>query len=115
MEDRRKYRRMDIEVRVSMEELTVDDQPTGEKILVDVRDVSRNGLSFTCDKKLDMYACFAVEMSLWNGESMNTIVKIVRGNMVESGYEYGCIFVGLTDVDEFRIQVHEILQEYEGQ
>ncbi len=113
MQEKRRYRRMNIEVSVNLEAIGSDNSLTGETIQVEVQDVSRNGLSFVCNEKLDMYACFAVNMTLWNGEGLNTIVKVVRGNLVEKGYEYGCIFVGLTDVDEFRIQVHEILQAYE--
>ena len=82
---------------------------------VDVTNISKTGLAFRVqDVKFDAGACFDARIQIWTKETIDTVFKVVRVNELENGlYEYGCIFVGMTDTDALKIEIYQLFNDAE--
>lgn len=56
-----------------------------------------------------MYECL---LTIWTKEVIQCFIEIVRSEKQENGYHYGAIFVGMTEMDAYRIQVYQTIEEY---
>ena len=54
MEEKRKNKRLDLDVNVQLERLDEDGVTTLKFVHVDVTDISKSGIGFDCKKKLEM-------------------------------------------------------------
>ena len=77
--------------------------------------ISKTGLAFRVqDVKFDAGACFDARIQIWTKETIDTVFKVVRVNELENGlYEYGCIFVGMTDTDALKIEIYQLFNDAE--
>ena len=82
MEERRKHKRLDLEVMVELERLDEESVTTLKYVHVEVTDISRSGLE---------------------------IVR--RDALPEGGYKYGCRFIGMTDTDALKIDIYQIFND----
>ena len=55
MEEKRKNKRLDLDVNVQLERLDEDGVTTLKFVHVDVTDISKSGIGFDCKKKLEMW------------------------------------------------------------
>ena len=81
MEERRKHKRLDLEVMVELERLDEESVTTLKYVHVEVTDISRSGLGFK--SKADL----------------------------EIGSYYGCRFIGMTDTDALKIDIYQIFND----
>ncbi len=112
MEERRRNLRTELHAELLMKRL---DRGGGEeKVEIKVCDVSKTGIGFVCAEELEkgsVYECF---LTIWTKEVIQCFIEVVRNEQREDGYHYGAIFVGMTEMDAYRIQVYQTVEEYKG-
>ena len=115
MEEKRKNKRLDIGVKVEIERIDEDNVTTVKYMEVEVTNISKTGLAFRVpDVEFNEGACFDAKIQIWTKETIDTIFKVVRVNKLEDGtYEYGCIFVGMTDTDALKIEIYQLFNDAE--
>lgn len=109
MEERRKSRRMDLEARLIVKRLD-----SGEKreVIINISDVSRTGVGFSCSDKLELQAVYECHLTIWTKEVIHAFLQIVRANMRgEDDFHYGAVFIGMSEQDATRISVYEKFSE----
>ena len=97
MEEKRKHKRLDLDVSVQLERLDKDGVTTLKYVHVDVTDISRSGIGFSSKQKLEV------------GTYYDT--KIVRRVDAEGGSHYGASFIGMTDTDALKIDIYQIFND----
>ena len=105
MEDRRKNKRIELESRLIIKRL--DDPSTAEEVSIDVIDVSRTGVGFTCSKPLQIGAVYEAFLTIWTKEVLHAFIEIVRIVKEDATYSYGGIFIGMPEMDAARIAVYD--------
>lgn len=115
MEEKRKHKRLDINVKVEIERIDEDNITTVKYMDVEVTNISKTGLAFRVpDVEFDIGTCFDAKIQIWTKETIDAVFKVVRSNMVgDNVYEYGCIFVGMTDTDALKIEIYQLFNDVE--
>ena len=115
MEEKRKHKRLDINVKVEIERIDEDNITTVKYMDVEVTNISKTGLAFRMpDVEFEIGTCFDAKIQIWTKETIDTVFKVVRVNELENGvYEYGCIFVGMTDTDALKIEIYQLFNDAE--
>ena len=85
MEEKRKNKRLDLDVNVQLERLDEDGVTTLKFVHVDVTDISKSGIGFD--------------------------IQIVRSEEKPDGFHYGGVFIGMTDTDALKIDIYQIFNE----
>jgi len=107
MEERRKSRRMDLEARLIVKRLDSDEK---REVIINVSDVSRTGVGFSCSDELELQAVYECRLTIWTKEVIHAFLQIVRANMGEV-FHYGAVFIGMSEQDASRISVYEKFSE----
>ena len=113
LEERRKYKRLDLDVNIRLQRISEGDITTEKYLHVDVTNASEGGIGFRTTHELEVGSCFDTNITIWTKEVITTVIKIVRKTEVEGGFEYGCIFVGLGTSDALKIQIYQMLHDNE--
>lgn len=112
MEDRRKSKRMDLEARLMVKRLDLEEK---QAVLIQITDVSRTGVGFSCEDKLELGAVYECYLTIWTRDVIHTFLEIQRiGTEGQKPYHYGAIFVGMSQQDASRISVYENFNEAQG-
>jgi c-di-GMP-binding flagellar brake protein YcgR len=113
MEERRRHKRLDLDVSVELERLDTEGTTTLKFVHVDVTDLSKLGIGFQCDKQLEIGSFYDVRLTIWTKEIISSVIEIVRCVPSEDGakYQYGCRFVGLSETDALKIEIYQIFDE----
>ena len=112
MEEKRKHKRLDLDVKIQLERLDEDGVTTLKYVHVDVTDISRSGIGFTCQKKLDNGTYYDTKIQIWTKEVVDAVIEIVRcEDDSANGYHYGAIFIGMTDTDALKIDIYQIFND----
>ncbi len=105
MEERRKSRRMDLEARLIVKRLDSDEK---REVVINISDVSRTGVGFSCSDKLELKAVYECRLTIWTKEVIHAFLQIVRANEKEEDIcHYGAVFIGMSEQDASRISVYE--------
>ena len=115
MEEKRKHKRLDINVKVEIERIDEGNITTVKYMDVEVTNISKTGLAFRMpDVEFEIGTCFDAKIQIWTKETIDTVFKVVRSNRLEDNtYEYGCIFVGMTDTDALKIEIYQLFNDVE--
>lgn len=109
MEERRKNRRMNLASRLVMKRL--DNPVQGEDVGIEVTDVSKSGVGFTCTEILTIGAVYESFLTIWTKEVLHAFLEIVRIEKKEDGiFEYGAIFIGMPEMDAARIETYNTME-----
>lgn len=111
MEEKRKHKRLELDVSVQLERLDEDGITTLKYIHVDVTDISRSGLGFSSRKKLEVGTYYDTRIQIWTKEVVDAVVEIVRQEQTEDGYKYGSSFIGMSDTDALKIDIYQIFND----
>ena len=112
MEEKRKSKRLDIGVKVEIERIDEANITTVKYMEVEVTNISKTGLAFRVPVEFEVGACFDAKIQIWTKETIDTVFKVVRVNKRDDGvYEYGCIFVGMTDTDALKIEIYQLFND----
>lgn len=87
------------------------DNGIDQEVTVDIHDVSKSGIGFTCNEELQIDSVYESYIRIWTQEVIHTLLKVVRKTKQEEGYLYGAIFMGLSEVDAFRISVYDTMDQ----
>lgn len=73
---------------------------------ITILDISKGGIGFLAKEELPVNFYFNAKIDLGNGKQFYSVLKILRVEELEEGYNYGCEFTGLADIlsiyiDEF--------------
>ncbi len=110
MEERRKYKRLDLEGEIMMKSIDLGKDET-EPVKINILNCSRAGMGFQSECQLVMGDNYEANLTIWTKEVIHVFIKIVRGTMLEEGFEYGAIFIGMPEYDRQRISVYETVQD----
>ena len=109
MDEKRKSTRTGLQAALLLKRI---DQQTGEKVAIQIKDVSQNGIGFWCDRELDLGAIYECNLTLWTKEVIQCFLEIIREEKSKDEYTYGTTFVGMTEMEAQRIQVYQTVEEY---
>ncbi len=111
-EERRRSKRLPLEVDLKLEELEIDEVVTVKYLNVEVTDLSRSGIGFKCRHDLEVGKYFDTKLQIWTKEVIDCVIEIVRKSEGEDGYKhYGCIFVGMNETDVLKIDIYQMFNE----
>lgn len=111
MEEKRKHKRLDLDVTIQLERLDEDGVTTLKYIHVDVTDISRSGVGFKAAQELATGTYYDTKIQIWTKEVVDAVIEIVRCKEVEGGYQYGAVFIGMTDTDALKIDIYQIFND----
>jgi len=113
MEEKRRNKRLDIDVKVEIERIDEANVTTVKYMEVEVTNISKTGLAFKVPGvEFEVGACFDARIQIWTKETIDSVFKVVRVNKGEDGVnEYGCIFVGMTDTDALKIEIYQLFND----
>lgn len=109
MEDRRRSKRLQLDSK-----LIIKSVDNAEEVGIDILDVSKSGIGFKAEKLLSIGELYEAFLTIWTKEVIHTFLKIVRIELLESGYAYGAVFIGMPELDASRIEVYQAVSEHEG-
>lgn len=115
MSERRKSKRMDINVTIKLNELRsgiVSEGANKNEIEVAIVNISKDGLAFRTEEKLQLNTFYDANVVLWTKETIQTVIEIVRmENYGDEATLYGCRFIGVLPADQLKIQIYEMVQD----
>lgn len=112
MEEKRKHKRLDLDVSIQLEKLDQGDVTNLKYIHVNVVDISRSGIGFVSDQELTVGTYYDTKIQIWTKEVIDSVLEIVRQEPLADGkYKYGCVFVGMTDTDALKIDIYQIFND----
>ena len=110
MVERRKSKRTILKSKLLAKRL---DSDVNEEIGVDVKNVSKTGIGFSCDEILEMGAVYEAYLTIWTKEVIHAFIEIVRIEKTAENYEYGGLFIGMPEIDLQRIDVYNVVSDAE--
>ena len=107
MEERRRSERHPLNSTIVIRRL---DNGSTEEVQIDITDVSKTGVGFNCKEPLTIGAVYESYLQIWTKETLHAFLEIVR--IVKEGgtFSYGCIFIGMPEMDSSRISVYETVE-----
>ncbi len=109
MDEKRKAKRLDLDVVIELSRIDDDDDVTTVKMArVDVADLSRNGIGFTTKQELKIGSFYNTKLQIWTKDIIEAIIKVVRCKEEDGLYHYGASFVGMIDKDALKIDVYQM-------
>lgn len=109
MEERRRNKRMDLEAKLMVNRLDSDEK---REVIINILDVSRTGVGFSCSDMLELNAVYECHLTIWTKEVIHVFLQIVRTDMEgPNTLHYGAVFIGMSEQDAARISVYEQFSE----
>jgi len=112
MQEKRKNKRLDLDVTVELERLDTDEITTLKYIHVETTDLSKSGIGFKSKQILEVGSFYNTKLQIWTKEVIEAVIEIVRRVETEDGYEYGASFIGMIDKDAMKIDIYQIFSDY---
>ena len=85
----------------------LDSDESGEEVTIDITDVSKGGVGFTCNKALQIGAVYESYLEIWTREVLHAFIEIIRIEKRGDTYFYGSSFVGLPEMEAQRIATYQ--------
>ncbi len=109
MQERRKNQRIGLEGKLLVKRM--DQGGRADKVGIEINDCSKTGVGFTCMERLDMGAVYEAYLTIWTKEVLHVFLEIVRVENNRNGrFEYGAIFIGMSEMDASRIETYGTIQ-----
>ncbi len=114
MEERRKNKRLELNSRLLIKPLNAEGNP--QDVMIDIEDVSKTGIGFTCDQPLTIGTVYEGFLTIWTKEVLHAFLEIIRIEKADDTYSYGATFVGMPEMDASRISLYDTVNsELENQ
>ena len=114
LEERRKDRRLDLDVTVELSRIDEGDGVTTLKLVhVDITDLSHSGIGFKSNQELKVGSYYNTKLKIWTKEEIDAIIEIVRCDKTDNGYIYGASFVGMIEADSLKIDIYQLFYEHD--
>ena len=104
-QERRRNKRIELESRLIIKRL--DNGGAEEQVAIQVADISKAGLGFSCTLPLEIGAVYEAYLTIWTKEVLHAFVEIIRIEKLEETFKYGGIFIGMSEVDAARIEIYD--------
>lgn len=111
MEEKRKHKRLELDVTVELERLDEDGVTTLRYSHVEVVDISRTGIRFKAGQRLEVGSHYNTKIQIWTKEIIDVVIEVVRCEELEDGYRYGGIFIGMSNTDALKIDIYQIFND----
>lgn len=85
-----------------------------EDAQIEITDVSKTGIGFSCNKLLDIGAVYESFLRIWTQEVIHAFVEIVRIEKTGQNYSYGAIFIGMPESEAARIEAYDTIESMKG-
>ncbi|MCL2255016.1 MAG: PilZ domain-containing protein [Lachnospiraceae bacterium] len=108
MSERRKGVRLNLDTSVVIQRIDENDD---EEINIEIIDVSKSGVGFSCNKALQIGAVYESFLRIWTKELIHAFLEITRIEKKEDTFEYGAFFVGMPEMDAARIDNYGIIEK----
>lgn len=109
MEERRRNRRTNMPEKLKIRKL--GSSLHENEVEVQVLDVSKTGIGFSCSKVLQIGEVYEAFMPIWTREVLHAFMQIVRIELRGDSYNYGALFIGMPEIDLARIEVFQTVNE----
>ena len=110
MDERRKSKRTELKSKLIIKRL---DGSEHKETTIDIIDVSKSGVGFSCKEALNIGAVYESYLTIWTQEVLHAFLQIVRIELQGDGYSYGAVFIGMPEMDASRIEVYQTVSENE--
>ena len=108
MNERRKNKRSELSSRLVIKRL---DGEGVDEVAIEVVDISKTGIGFTCTQPLGIAAIYEGYLTIWTKEVLHAFVEIVRIEKKQDTFEYGAIFIGMPEMEASRIEVYQAFND----
>ena len=81
-------------------------QTGGALVPVDIIDISKDGIGFSCSAALTMNAIYEMDLTIWTKDVIHTFVNVTRFDNKKN--MYGAIFTGMNENDSGKIRIYEM-------
>lgn len=101
MEEKRKSKRLDVDMSLNISDIFKQDNVKIENIDAPIRvtNLSKSGIGFESEATLPVGYYFNAKINLGNSDStLYTVVRIIRAEGTPYGMYYGCEFIGLAPI-----------------
>ena len=105
MEERRKRKRLELQSKIIIKSL--NDPGTQHEAVIDIIDVSKTGVGFSCNLPLEIGTVYEAFLTIWTKEVLHAFIEIVRIEKAGDKFNYGSIFVGMPGMDASRIAIYD--------
>ena len=116
--DKRKADRLGINVSIKLQSINnekfVSIEPNANAFEVNVLNLSKTGIAFTCKEFLPLNSFYEANVLLWTKETFRATIEVVRMEVIPDDKEnimYGCRFIGITAADQVKIDVYQMVSE----
>lgn len=106
MEERRRNNRIKLTSTLLIKRL---DRDTQEPVEIEILDVSKSGVGFSCSKPLEIGAVYESNLRIWTQEVLHAFLEIVRIEKAAEGFIYGAIFIGMPEMEASRIELYDTI------
>ena len=83
----------------------------GTEVTINILNVSKTGIGFSCDEALQIGDVYESFMPIWTKEVLHVFIQIVRIELTGDTYTYGALFIGMPEIDMARIEVYQTVNE----
>ncbi len=108
MEERRKAKRSELTSHLLIKRLDSNEM---EEVKIHVENVSKSGIGFNCTEPLTIGGVYEGYIMIWTKELIHAFIEIVRIEKKEDTFQYGGFFVGMPEMEAFRIEVYQTVEE----
>jgi len=109
MEERRKNKRTSMSSRLVVKKVTGDGK--NQEVTIDIVDVSKVGVGFTCKELLEIGEVYEAFLTIWTKEVIHALLRIVRIELNADGYGYGAVFTGMSATESARIEIYQTVSD----
>lgn len=113
MVEKRRHKRLDLDVSLQLERLDEGGVTTLKYAHVKVNDISKSGIGFSSASELEVGSYYDTKVQIWTKETIDAVVEIVRRKQEGDIYQYGGVFIGMTDTDALKIEIYQIFNAQE--
>lgn len=103
MEEKRRAKRMEIDVQVKLKAITEGKKETAP-VEVFVTNISKKGMAFECGQELMLNSYYDVTIQIWTKEKIDAVIQVVR----RDENVYGSKFIGMSPADQMKIEIYEL-------
>jgi hypothetical protein len=106
-EEKRKAERTELSSKLIIKQLNGNSE--AREVAIEINDVSKNGVGFTCTEKLEIGAVYEGFLTIWTKEVIHCFIEIVRIVKKDDTFDYGAIFIGMPEMDTQRIEIYQTI------
>lgn len=109
----RKYKRHKLSIESHIRSINHKEENNLKRAKIKVYDISLGGIGFKSNVKLTKKYFYRLKLKLWGTTELNTIIEIVRSENDDINFDYGAVFIGLSDYEKWLINSYCILHNHD--